>query len=93
MYLVDHKISTIISRQANRTSKQMHETNNPKILHSFNKTLIKKVIKVLTPTVDKQTSNFFHKTCIDEKFSPSFAWAELCGVDGYRCKLVTKLSM
>ena len=65
----------------------MHETNNPKILHFFNKTLIKKLIKVLTPTADKQTSNFFHKTCIDEKFSPSFAWVELCGVDGYRCKL------
>ena len=71
-------------------SEQMHETNNQKILHFFNKTLIKKLIKVLTPTADKQTSNFRHKTCIDEKFSPSF---ELCGVEGFRCKLATKLSM
>ena len=57
----------------------MRETNNKKILHFFHKTLpvIKKLIKVLTPTEDKQTSNFFHKTCFDEKFLPSFAWAEL----------------
>lgn len=71
----------------------MHETNNQKILHFFNKTLNKKLIKVLIPTADKQTSNFFHKACFDEKFLPSFAWAELCGVDSFRCKLATKPSM
>ena len=59
----------------------------------FKKKLIKKLINVLTQIADKQTSNFFHKTCSDEKFSPSFAWSELWGVDGFRCKLATKLSM
>ena len=72
MYILDHKISNIIFRQADGMSEQMHETHNPKILHFLNKTLIKKLINVLTQTADKQTSNFFHKTCFDEKFSPSF---------------------
>ena len=62
-------------------------------IHFFNKMLIKKLIDVLTQTADKQTSNVFHKTCFDEKFLPSFAWAELWGVNGFRCKLATKLSM
>ena len=46
-------------------------------IHFFNKMLVKKLIDVLTQTADKQTSNVFHKTCFDEKFLPSFAWAEL----------------